>query len=1019
MSVIRILHPIEIREYESPPLFDSFGRKKFLFLPTALIPLLESSRNPSGKIALVIQCGYFRARHRFFGSQFHHDDISFVAARLDLPTPELLTLSKQTLLRQREAIAECFGFRQFNQSDRKALSTDIAGWVHSGYRPSEVFRQSVNRCRLKRTVLPNYNLLATLITGQVNLHKAELSRIINELLTSEQKQILDELLAKSASADSDTNTRSLLTLLKQPSQSLKPSDIKANLTDWQKLQILYQNFSPVIAKLNLSAENLRYYAQTVLKADLLQISRRADGSRYLHLLAFIAFQTFRYQDVLVDSFLQSVQTTVNSASQAYRDKYFLEREEKRRTLNLFLQSLQESLLPTLTSIEETLKIQNSNPAEKLLLIETAMSLKESERRQIEHQTGLLLKETGMARNSHDFYEILQKQSLKLQKRAADIVRCLQIDKTQVQPDLFNALQHFQKRDGHIEKNAPQDFLPTKEKDFLNLGGEKFPVSLYKVLLFQQLSIGIKSGTVNFSDSHKYRSLDDYMISPQLWQQNRTALLEQADLQNFRSFPAILNDLSDNLQKAFQEINRHLISNLNPHLKFKADRDWSVSTPKQDAMLAAPLKNYFPSRQLVPLSEVLSSVNQAIPFLDEFNHWQPRRRQSKPVNQVFFAGIIGTGCELGIGKMAYISKHIGEIDLENTVNWYFSPENLQNANAKIVNFLNNLELPNFFRRSQDRLHTSSDGQKYAVSVPSLNANHSFKYFGNDKGVTVYSFIDERHLLFYSTVISAAEREAAYVIDGLLHNEVIKSDIHSTDSHGFTEIVFGVTHLLGFSFAPRLKQLSKHRLYSFEKRKVYETLGYKILPKLYIDTKLIEDNWDDILRFVATIKLKHTTASQLFKRLNSYSKQHPLYQALKEFGKIIKTLFILKYIDDVELRQAIEKQLNKIEHAHRFAKAVAFANNQEFSQGEKELQNVAADCRRLIENSIICWNYLYLTNKLTEMPDEHQRQALLESVKAGSIITWKHINFHGEYDFSAEKMQDSVGLNLPKIMAWKAE
>ena len=188
----------------------------------------------------------------------------------------------------------------------------------------------------------------------------------------------------------------------------------------------------------------------------------------------------------------------------------------------------------------------------------------------------------------------------------------------------------------------------------------------------------------------------------------------------------------------------------------------------------------------------------------------------------------------------------------------------------------------------------------------------------------------------------------------------------------------------TFAPRLKQLSKQRLYSFEKRKIYENLGFKILPKLYIDTKLIEDNWDDILRFVATIKLKYTTASQLFKRLNSYSNQHPLYQALKEFGKIIKTLFILRYIDDVELRQSIEKQLNKIEHAHRFAKAVAFANNQEFSEGEKELQNVAADCRRLIENSIICWNYLYLTHKLTKA-DKDEKDELLRAIKEGSIIT----------------------------------
>ncbi|MEJ7861715.1 MAG: DUF4158 domain-containing protein [Pyrinomonadaceae bacterium] len=307
MSVIRILHPLEIREYETPPLFDSFDRKKFLTLPAALTSLLETSRHPSSKIALIIQCGYFRARHRFFGSQIRVDDISFVTARLNLPRPEVLKLSKQTLLRQREAIAECFGARQFQQTDRRTLAAEIAGWVRNGLRPSEVFRQSINRCRARRIVLPNYNLLANLISEQVNCRKTELNQIISESVTAEQKRLLDNLLTKSSTAEATLNTRSLLTLLKQPSQSLKPSDIKANLNDWQHLQnTLSKIFTRSRAKLNLSAENLRYYAQTVLKADLLQIARRADESRYLHLLAFIAFQTFRYQDVLVDSFLQSV-----------------------------------------------------------------------------------------------------------------------------------------------------------------------------------------------------------------------------------------------------------------------------------------------------------------------------------------------------------------------------------------------------------------------------------------------------------------------------------------------------------------------------------------------------------------------------------------------------------------------------------------------------------------------------------------------------------------------------------------
>jgi len=64
----------------------------------------------------------------------------------------------------------------------------------------------------------------------------------------------------------------------------------------------------------------------------------------------------------------------------------------------------------------------------------------------------------------------------------------------------------------------------------------------------------------------------------------------------------------------------------------------------------------------------------------------------------------------------------------------------------------LELPNLSRRSPDRLHTSSDGQKFEVRVDSLNANYSYKYFGKGQGVSVYTFRDERDLLWYSTVFS---------------------------------------------------------------------------------------------------------------------------------------------------------------------------------------------------------------------------------------------------------------------------
>ena len=117
----------------------------------------------------------------------------------------------------------------------------------------------------------------------------------------------------------------------------------------------------------------------------------------------------------------------------------------------------------------------------------------------------------------------------------------------------------------------------------------------------------------------------------------------------------------------------------------------------------------------------------------------------------------------------------------------------------------------------------------------------------------------------------------------------------------------------------------------------------------------------------IKLKETTASDIFRRLNSYSKQHGLYHALKAFGQILKSIFILRVIDEPGLRMSIEKVLSGIEHVHAFTRAVSVGNPREF----------------------------------------------LQAMAHGSAAAWGHLNLLGEYDFSEDKLQDSVGIKPPKL------
>src|SRR6266852_5844963 len=189
---------------------------------------------------------------------------------------------------------------------------------------------------------------------------------------------------------------------------------------------------------------------------------------------------------------------------------------------------------------------------------------------------------------------------------------------------------------------------------------------------------------------------------------------------------------------------------------------------------------------------------------------------------------------------------------------------------------------------------------------------------------------------------------------------------------------------------MKNFAKRKFYAFRKRKEYQQQDYRILPDGYINTPLITPQWDEMLRFIATIKLKEATASQLFKRLNSYSRQHPLYQGLKEFGKIPKSDFLLRFTDILTLRQAVEKQLNKGEASNKFSRAVSFGHSQEFLDGEKMEQEIAEGCRRLIKNAIICWNYLYLSHKIGQEKDAERERELLLIVQDGSVATWQHVN-----------------------------
>ncbi|RMO47473.1 Tn3 family transposase, partial [Pseudomonas savastanoi] len=121
------------------------------------------------------------------------------------------------------------------------------------------------------------------------------------------------------------------------------------------------------------------------------------------------------------------------------------------------------------------------------------------------------------------------------------------------------------------------------------------------------------------------------------------------------------------------------------------------------------------------------------------------------------------------------------------------------------------------------------------------------------------------------------------------------------------VFALMHLLGFRFAPRIRDLGETKLYVPQSVQDYPTLRPMIGGTLNI--KHVSAHWDEILRLATSIKQGTVTASLMLRKLGSYPRQNGLAVALRELGRIERTLFILDWLQSVELRRRVHAGLNK--------------------------------------------------------------------------------------------------------------
>ena len=397
---------------------------------------------------------------------------------------------------------------------------------------------------------------------------------------------------------------------------------------------------------------------------------------------------------------------------------------------------------------------------------------------------------------------------------------------------------------------------------------------------------------------------------------------------------------------------------------------------------------------VKITELLLEVDAWTGCTRHFTHLKSADPAAE--TSLLLTAILADGSNLGLSKMAESCPSVTYAKRSWLQAWPIRDETYAAALAELVNAHGHHAFAGWWG---DGTTSSSDGQWFRAGGVGQSGSHCNAKYGPDPGVTFYTHISDQYAPFHTRVINAPVRDATYVLDGLLYHESdLRIDEHYTDTSGFTDQVFGLMPLLGFRFAPRIRDLQDQNLSVPGDAKPYPTLSRLVGGPIQV--KHIRTHWDDILRLAASIKQGTVTASLMLRKLGSYPRQHGLAVALRELGRIERTLFTLDWRQSTELRRRVQIGLNKGEAKNALARAVFFNRVGELRDRRFENQRYRASGLNLIVAAIVLWNTVYLERAVQRL--QAHGQTVDDTVLTHlSPLGWEHINLTGDYAWRQSK------------------
>ena len=464
----------------------------------------------------------------------------------------------------------------------------------------------------------------------------------------------------------------------------------------------------------------------------------------------------------------------------------------------------------------------------------------------------------------------------------------------------------------------------------------------------------------------------------------------------------LRTLSCQIDARYPDITEFVIDkNGRPTLKRRKPKKLSEKTK----IILQEVSNRMPERDIL---DILCNTHYYTGWANHFGPLSGSEPKITNATEKYIFNLFAYGTGMGATQAA---RHVHSDISSHMLTWinrrHVTPKFLDKSLTTIINCCNDFMLINAWG---DGSTCAADGTFCSIYEENLLAEYHIRY-GKTGGIA-YHHVSDTYVALFSTFIACGVWEAVEIIEALLQNESeIKPDTIHADTQGQSTPVFALSYLLGIKLMPRIRNWKELKLF-----KPQANFRYENIDELFsgvINWEIIETHWQDLMQTVLSIRKGKISTSVLLRKLSSYSSQNKLYLAFQELGRVIRTLFLLEYISNIELREQITATTNKVENYNQLTSWLRFGYEYAIvASNDSVEQEKAIKYTTVLANAVILQNIIDITAILQDLKQEGHEVSQEDAAYMSPYLTHQIKRF-GNYIVNLDK----IPMNIKEILNFK--